>query len=204
MDALDGSRETCARVSQPSVTEQPLRRTMAQYQTSPWTSEKTERLKTLWAAGVSAAAIEDEFGAPFTRSSIIGKVHRLGLKKRRTIRSRGKTRKAPPKTLSKRLQLRLELAQVIEPTCEPVGLLNLESHHCRYVLGEPSEMLFCGAPKFSGSYCAKHHQIVYREPNTHGELERLRRHYTMMRAINKSKTNQGLGIVVSPDMEDAA
>lgn len=44
-----------------------------------WSPEKTAELIKLWLGGTSAQQIVDIFGAPFTRNSILGKVHRLRL-----------------------------------------------------------------------------------------------------------------------------
>src|SRR6478609_3569038 len=43
-----------------------------------WTDERVERLKKLWADGLSASQIAGELGG-ITRNAVIGKVHRLGL-----------------------------------------------------------------------------------------------------------------------------
>lgn len=43
-----------------------------------WTDERVERLKALWAEGLSASQIAAELGS-VTRNAVIGKVHRLGL-----------------------------------------------------------------------------------------------------------------------------
>src|SRR5262245_66652669 len=51
---------------------------------SPWTDELIDRLKVLWAEGLSATQIAAELkGAKFTRMSVLGKVHRLKLPKRK-------------------------------------------------------------------------------------------------------------------------
>src|SRR3954463_13065323 len=47
-----------------------------------WTDERVERLKKLWADGLSASQIAGELGG-VTRNAVIGKVHRLGLSGRR-------------------------------------------------------------------------------------------------------------------------
>lgn len=52
--------------------------------TSGWTDERIEFLKKRWADGASASVIADELG-PFSRSAVIGKVHRLGLDYRKTV-----------------------------------------------------------------------------------------------------------------------
>jgi len=46
-----------------------------------WTDERVERLKELWAEGMSASQIAKVLGG-VTRNAVIGKVHRLGLSNR--------------------------------------------------------------------------------------------------------------------------
>src|SRR5947199_3975543 len=43
-----------------------------------WTDERVEKLKKLWADGLSASQIAGELGG-VTRNAVIGKVHRLNL-----------------------------------------------------------------------------------------------------------------------------
>lgn len=54
-----------------------------------WPDAAVERLTTMWQDGASggaiAAALTEEFGAPRTRSAVMGMVHRLGLGKRRRV-----------------------------------------------------------------------------------------------------------------------
>lgn len=51
---------------------------------SRWSDEETSRLTELWAAGYSANKIACALGNGYTRLSVIGKVHRLGLPARDT------------------------------------------------------------------------------------------------------------------------
>ncbi|MCL5778227.1 GcrA cell cycle regulator [Limibaculum sp. FT325] len=46
-----------------------------------WTDERVEKLKELWADGMSASQIAKQLGG-VTRNAVIGKVHRLGLSNR--------------------------------------------------------------------------------------------------------------------------
>lgn len=48
-----------------------------------WTDDRVEKLKKLWASGLSATQCAKEIGG-VTRCAVIGKVHRLGLKGRTT------------------------------------------------------------------------------------------------------------------------
>jgi GcrA cell cycle regulator len=45
----------------------------------PWTEERVETLKRLWAEGLSASQIAGKLGMGVTRNAVIGKVHRLNL-----------------------------------------------------------------------------------------------------------------------------
>lgn len=47
----------------------------------PWSDERVEKLKKMWAEGQSASQIAKELGG-VTRNAVIGKVHRLGLSNR--------------------------------------------------------------------------------------------------------------------------
>ncbi|MEM6932665.1 MAG: GcrA family cell cycle regulator [Pseudomonadota bacterium] len=51
-----------------------------------WTDERVEKLKELWAEGMSASQIAKSLGG-VTRNAVIGKVHRLGLSNRGTSTS---------------------------------------------------------------------------------------------------------------------
>ena len=50
----------------------------------PWTEDRVETLKKLWADGLSASQIAGKLGMGVTRNAVIGKVHRLGLSNRVT------------------------------------------------------------------------------------------------------------------------
>ena len=49
------------------------------------------------------------------------------------------------------------------PLGEPVSLMALRPYHCRWDAGrdEDGHMLYCGAGKVKGSYCAKHARMAY-------------------------------------------
>lgn len=53
-----------------------------------WTDERVEKLKELWAEGMSASQIAKSLGG-VTRNAVIGKVHRLGLSNRTATPSAG-------------------------------------------------------------------------------------------------------------------
>lgn len=50
----------------------------------PWTEDRVETLKKLWAEGLSASQIAAKLAGGVTRNAVIGKVHRMGLSGRVT------------------------------------------------------------------------------------------------------------------------
>lgn len=146
-----------------------------------------ERVAALDSEGYSAGAIakklHEEFGIAKTRNAIIGVINRMGLRANREARSprwhvspKGETvargeRKKQSRVSNNHVGGRdLRPAPVAAPVApvEPppvggVGLIDLQHHHCRAILGRGSDGLavFCGAPKSSGSYCADHGRMFY-------------------------------------------
>ena len=64
-----------------------------------WTDDRVERLKKLWADGLSASQIAGELGG-ITRNAVIGKVHRLGLSGRAKAPSSSMPRQRKPRAPS--------------------------------------------------------------------------------------------------------
>lgn len=141
--------------------------------------EMKARLAELDAAGHSATqiakALGNEFGVYKTRNSIIGLIHRMGLRKTRESRANKPAPAFPVKKQSRHSGRPeggrpLRPAPVKAPTTPvmgnpitpapsgSVGLLDLEHHHCRAIVGRGTDGLatFCGASKSAGSYCAAH------------------------------------------------
>lgn len=65
-------------------------------QAADWTDERIERLRELWAKGLTAPEIAVALGGGVTRCSILGKVHRLGLPHRAPGKKAQKSPKAKP------------------------------------------------------------------------------------------------------------
>src|SRR6266705_1104829 len=68
-----------------------------------WTDDRVERLKKLWADGLSASQIAGELGG-ITRNAVIGKVHRLGLSGRAKSPSSSAPRARKPRSHMMRVQ----------------------------------------------------------------------------------------------------
>ena len=143
---------------------------------------------------MSAADLAKELGK--TKGAVVGKLFRIGLKvppsftkkmvsrgvkrmhkagkyanRARIVKVEGKDGWNPIKTSYKR-GTKAVAQHMIEP---PVGILNgvgvklweLESHHCKWVVGEPSNLTCCGQNRQKDSpYCQEHHQVAYKgKPN---------------------------------------
>lgn len=133
-----------------------------------WTDEKVSELRMKWNEGYSAGWIAAMFG--FTRSSIIGKVHRLGLKPRMTIkrtidsvgspRPRQPRRKPEPRVIDVvSVQPMPVLVQAEDAKPLHLDLLALSPNQCRWPYGD-GPFTFCGCHKASGPYCLAHSAIA--------------------------------------------
>jgi GcrA cell cycle regulator len=154
----------------------------------PWTDERVELLKRLWAEGLSASQIANQMGG-VTRNAVIGKVHRLGLSGRakpNAAPAQPRARKpsrAPSHPLTHRpaahgnaalaAHLRPEPApepeiaideDVVIPMSERVTIMELRDSMCRWPMGDPTtpEFRFCGGKAITGlPYCTHHSRIAY-------------------------------------------
>ncbi len=140
--------------------------------------ELVGKLKDLLTQKLSMGQIADKLGNGLSRNAVIGKTRRMGLKmpKAKTAVSAQKVQQARKKT-------RIHIAsthvvstykEVTEMPAAPADLdipkqqrrtlMQLESWHCRYPIGEPedAQFFFCGAQKIDGSsYCKHHTEICY-------------------------------------------
>lgn len=140
-----------------------------------WTEERVETLKQQWSAGSTAAEISAALG--FSRSAILGKVHRLGLSERRglggprrsTTRIGNVTRRAPS---ARAFTLKHHAPSAVPNAPEPVliedtaiqfsqrrTIMELNSATCRWPVGDPGTpgFFFCGGLVEVGrSYCPGH------------------------------------------------
>jgi GcrA cell cycle regulator len=128
-----------------------------------WSAADDEILRTLWADCRSATYIATQIarrtrsGKLLEHKSILNRAYNIGLRKRPKAQqsapsNRQRTAPAPPPP------------QVIDqqiPFEQRRAFLELEPHHCRWPVGEPSEpgFFFCGAVKLDDhSYCGAHHR----------------------------------------------
>ena len=143
--------------------------------TSFWTEVKDAKLKELWADGHSASVICNTIRAQ-SRSAVIGRIHRLGLSGRTTVKRKPTTKKPRvraklvwnnPLSPAARAIRSLKLpGEPLPPAQETdVGrklLADLDDHfrECRWPCIEPSPgqpQMFCAAKTMEGlPYCEPH------------------------------------------------
>jgi hypothetical protein len=149
-----------------------------------WTAPLITCLTKLHGEGKSfsemADALNQEFSLDLTRNACIGKSRRLGLplrelpalaldrrtrariarcnkrEERRRAKSEVRIKPAPPTFICEP-----------EPARPPLGSLHmndLREADCRWIHIAKPQPLFCGRPKWKGSYCADHYSRCYYAP----------------------------------------
>ena len=113
-----------------------------------WTSEKVEKLKTLWAKGLTASKIAEILGDNTTRNSVIGKAHRLELEARAPSKQSGSPKskenkqfKRSPAPMSRKARFQSIL---LDKNFEPENPKSLEvtEETCKWPIGHPNEEKF--------------------------------------------------------------
>lgn len=153
---------------------------------SPYSEEDIGTLKTMWNDGASGTEIANAIGR--SRSSVMGRISRMGLQRGQTKQSSGKQGaatkrvakrktsvpqipkpKAPRRVeTEKAKRIRAASAVEVDRDGEPadalhVGLLDLPAHGCKWPTGNDGEQhLFCGFERVEGkSYCPVHMARAY-------------------------------------------
>jgi GcrA cell cycle regulator len=160
-----------------------------------WTDDRIERLKTMWAEGMSASQIARALGE-VTRNAVIGKVHRLGLAGRATPVARvERPRPAPqPRVAAPPRPSPMRAVQVVEEPLEPmpetaVTVVDLNASTCKWPLGDPTDanFRFCGRRAGGSSpYCEAHTRMAYQPAQSRRDRERER-----AEGFNRPKINFG-------------
>jgi len=133
-----------------------------------WTPDRIKMLIALWEEGLPTSEIGRRMGV--TKNAVVGKVHRLGLKKRqspiRQTASSAQPKKAKP--VQPRVQAGGQapaaLPKPVLPAGEVVRLDELTSSMCCWPEGEPGteEFHFCGQPSVPDKpYCEEHCARAY-------------------------------------------
>ncbi len=134
-----------------------------------------EKLKELLTGKTSMGEIAAELGNGLSRNAIIGKTRRMGWERPRAevkvspekvnrVRSKSRIHIASTHVVSEVTEMPIPPSDSEIPQSQRKTILQLESWHCRYPIGEPSseDFFFCGAPKIeNSSYCQHHDAICY-------------------------------------------
>ena len=147
-----------------------------------WTDEMIEQLTQLWMSGLTTNEIAKELG--LSKNSVVGKVHRMNLNSRpspikkkeeaqveQSAVQEPKQVKSPKKTTPSLEHKPAKIAvspidtKTHSDTC--VKLSDLNSHTCRWPIGDPKDenFCFCGKKVRAGqTYCDEHAAIAYVKP----------------------------------------
>lgn len=162
--------ETSSRLSPgPSgITKQP---------NATWNEEREAHLRKRWAEGATFSEIAKELGV--TRSSAIGKAHRLKLGNRgRTAlvdggKQTSKRRRQRKETRITKLRVAFEDMPITAAELQDIPIeqrrtiIDICHDHCRFPFGDPltPEFFFCGGKAIAGMpYCAPHAKLAYEIP----------------------------------------
>ncbi|MBP5352870.1 MAG: global cell cycle regulator GcrA-like protein [Alphaproteobacteria bacterium] len=150
-----------------------------------WTNEQVEQLRQMWVEGLTANEIAKRLGV--TKNAIVGKVHRLCLKARPSP-IKNKNAKDEAAEVAATEEENVETATAVETVeivaeedvvCKPqpaavrvhngnVKLTELDSHTCRWPIGDPrdDDFCFCGKKVRAGqTYCDEHSAMAYVKAN---------------------------------------
>jgi GcrA cell cycle regulator len=163
---------------------------------SDWNEARVALLTRRWAEGASASVIARELGG-VSRSAVLGKVHRLKLRRPETKLRRARNGGAPRRRCGARRGVRFDGPKALQGAFRalgldvpmgaaeqgldhasagqafgtPCGLLDLSARTCRWPVGNPGEtdFAFCGAEPFGRyPYCIGHCLIAYRSDDAQG------------------------------------
>lgn len=146
-----------------------------------WTDEMVDKLRQMWDEGKTATEIAKALGV--TKNSIVGKVHRLCLTARPSP-IKPKEEEIAATALESVSEVEIIDAEqpvsVSSPVLSPaftatnvvkkqksgghVKLVDLDSHTCRWPLGDPrdEDFCFCGKKVRMGqTYCEEHAMMAY-------------------------------------------
>jgi GcrA cell cycle regulator len=171
-----------------------------------WTPERVERLEKLWDEGLSANEIANDLKCGFTRSAVIGKIHRLGLKRDREVGINNIRRLTPrpaghvrPKAPRGRRQVILpvnivaktrnrnrDFAERSQPATVQLAdvsnakpWLERKLGECAFIVeGTGADAISCCNKAEPHGYCAGHAAVMFVAPPTPAKkLERMARRY---------------------------
>lgn len=156
-----------------------------------WTDETVQQVIALQRNGLSASQIalklQDKFPG-VTRNAVLGKLHRLGLsgggnpaRVRRVDDHGNPILRVPkqytePRKWTKRIEgfdhkpakmAKRKLLVMQPPAANPfigITITELTDKTCHWIVGEPCDLIYCGAVTTVGKYCPQHTALAYEGP----------------------------------------
>lgn len=141
-----------------------------------WTDEMVEDLRRMWVEGLTAKEIATRLGV--SKNSIVGKVHRLCLTarpspiKRKDVAEEVAAPAAEVAVAVEEITVVEEIDTAPQKKAQPLAgtnikLVDLDSHTCRWPIGDPrdDDFCFCGKKVHTGqTYCDEHAVLAYVKP----------------------------------------
>ena len=130
-----------------------------------WTDEKTAKLRTLWAQGISATQIGKRLG--ISKNSVVGRAHRIGLPGRPSpIKQGGKHADRREDYIRRKCsQVAVQgivTAPATQDTPEQPKPSRARSEPCSWVEGKAGAWRYCDEPSEPGRvYCDDHCAVAY-------------------------------------------
>jgi GcrA cell cycle regulator len=141
-----------------------------------WTEQMVEDLRQMWLEGLTANEIAKKLGV--SKNSIVGKVHRLCLtarpspiKKKEETKPEEVAEVLPETALENHIENMPEemehdeiLYEQKQVNIQGIKLVSLDSHTCRWPIGDPrdEDFCFCGKKVRAGqTYCDEHAAMAY-------------------------------------------
>lgn len=135
-----------------------------------WTPERLEFAKERWLKGWSATQIAKELGEGISRNAVIGKIHRLGIK-RDAERFKNYTKPFKKNGGAVRVRPKKAVAPMVmvPPPIDNAGItiMELRNLSCRAIicLGPDKIARYCGYETDQGkSFCPWHYSLYYHPP----------------------------------------
>ena len=138
-----------------------------------WTEDRAALARAMWLEGQTGAQIAKRLGV--SRSSVMGKLHRLRLPPRASRKAplhRARSPSSPAHSVRRKPRLapyeapppNIELAPCVLESGEAATVLTLTKSMCRYPIGDPAQagFAFCGRDSVRGAYCLHHASRAYR------------------------------------------
>lgn len=136
-----------------------------------WTDERVEQLKELWLLGLSASQCARELGGGATRSSVIGKVYRMGWSRDHAEmrRTTGAPRSRVPRKVFKPVVIPKDIPLAIGPLNQFA-----DRKTCQYIHGDPlhTDWQMCGQSASKWPYCDYHRYITVDHSKPRPDKER--------------------------------